>query len=459
MNTNIFREYDIRGIVGDHLTDETVAVLGRAIGTFYVQNGAKRIAIGYDARKSSPGFRDLLARGFNQCGIDVVLIGMVPTPVLYHTVFTKDVDGGVMITGSHNPPDHNGFKICLGKSTLFGSQIQEIRDIALSGMFADGEGSVESIEVIEDYCNDIVSKIDTGSRQLKVVIDAGNGMGGVTAVPVYERLGVAQIKLFIEPDSDFPNHHPDPTVTENLQDTIRAVHDNSADIGLAFDGDGDRIGVVDENGRIIWGDELMILLSRSILQSKPGATIIAEVKCSQNLFDDIEKHGGTAVMWKAGHSLIKAKMKETNAALAGEMSGHIFFADRFYGFDDATYAGGRVLEILSKTDKPLSALLADIPPTFSTPELRVDCADERKFEVVAAIAKHFSQTNEVITIDGARILFEHGWGLVRASNTQAILVLRFEADSEEYLREIRSTVEMEVNKLIVVSDIREKARD
>jgi len=273
-------------------------------------------------------------------------------------------------------------------------------------------------------------------------------MGGVTAVPVYEALGIELIKLFIEPDSSFPNHHPDPTVTENLQDTIAAVLEHKADIGLAFDGDGDRIGVVDETGRIIWGDELMILLSRSILATKPGATIIAEVKCSQTLFDDIAAHGGTPIMWKAGHSLIKAKMKETNAALAGEMSGHIFFADRFYGFDDATYAGARVLEILSKTDKPLSALLADVPPTFSTPELRVDCADERKFEIVAAIAKHFAATNEVITIDGARILFEHGWGLVRASNTQAILVLRFEADTEEHLNEIRSTVEMKVNEMI-----------
>ena len=465
MNTNIFREYDIRGIVGDHLTDETVATLGRAIGTFFQQNGAKRIAIGYDARKSSPGFCDLLTSGFNSCGLDVVLIGMVPTPVLYHTVFTKPVDGGVMITGSHNPPDHNGFKICLGKSTLFGSQIQEIKEIALGGMFAEGGGSVETIDVLDDYCRDIVSRVEVASpsetsetetrpvarilpRRLKVVVDAGNGMGGVTAVPVYEKLGVELVKLYIEPDSNFPNHHPDPTVTENLQDTISAVLDNKADLGLAFDGDGDRIGVVDENGRIIWGDELMILLSRSILFERPGSTIIAEVKCSQNLFDDIAAHGGTPVMWKAGHSLIKAKMKETNAALAGEMSGHIFFADRFYGFDDATYAGARVLEILSKTDKPLSALLSDIPPTFSTPELRVDCADERKFEVVAAIAKHFGATNEVITIDGARILFEHGWGLVRASNTQAILVLRFEADSAEHLKEIRAIVENKVNELI-----------
>lgn len=448
MNQNIFREYDIRGIVGDQLTDETVAVLGRAIGSFFVKNNAHRIAVGYDARESSPRFCDLLTRGFNECGCDVVLIGMVPTPVLYHTVFTKEVDGGVMITGSHNPPDHNGFKICLGRSALFGSQIQEIKDIALSGTFAEGAGKVSSIEVLDEYCRDIISRVSLGSRKLKAVVDAGNGMGGITGVPVYNALGVELVELFTEPDSTFPNHHPDPTVTENLQDMIKAVRNSNADIGIAFDGDGDRIGVVDETGRIIWGDELMILLSRSILAENPGSTIIAEVKCSQTLYDDIAKHGGTPIMWKAGHSLIKAKMKETDAALAGEMSGHIFFADRFYGFDDATYAGARVLEILSRTDLPLSSLLADVPKTFSTPELRVDCADETKFDVVASIAEQFSQDHHVITIDGARILFPNGWGLVRASNTQAILVLRFEADSPAHLAEIREIVETAVSNAI-----------
>jgi phosphomannomutase/phosphoglucomutase len=266
-------------------------------------------------------------------------------------------------------------------------------------------------------------------------------MGGVTAVPIYRKLGVDLIELFTEPDSNFPNHHPDPTVLENLQDTIRAVKETGADLGIAFDGDGDRIGIVDENGRVIWGDELMILLSREILKEKPNSTIIAEVKCSQNLFDDIKAHGGQPLMWKAGHSLIKAKMKETGALLAGEMSGHIFFADRFYGFDDATYAGARVLEILSKTNKSLSELLSDLPERFSTPELRVDCAEEKKFAVVSKIAEEFSHSNEVITIDGARILFEDGWGLVRASNTQEILVLRFEADTKKHLQKIRKTVE------------------
>ena len=449
MNTNIFREYDIRGIVGPQLTDEVVATLGRALGTFFVRNGAHRIALGYDARESSPVYCDLLTRSLNETGCDAVLIGMVPTPVLYHTVFTKNVDGGVMITGSHNPPDHNGFKICLGTSTLFGSQIQEIKEIALSGEFESGVGRVETIEVLDDYCRDIVSKVDVNSaRTIKAVIDAGNGMGGVTAVPVYRELGVEMTELFIEPDSTFPNHHPDPTVEENLVDIINTVRATGADVGLAFDGDGDRIGVVDETGRIIWGDELMVLLSRTILAQRPGATIIAEVKCSQNLFDDIQQHGGVPVMWKAGHSLIKSKMKETGAALAGEMSGHIFFADRFYGFDDATYAGARLIEILSKSDKTLSQLLADLPPTFSTPEIRTDCPDETKFRVVAEIADHFARDHDVITIDGARIIFEHGWGLVRASNTQAILVLRFEADSEKHLDEIREIVETQVKKTL-----------
>lgn len=448
MNKNIFREYDIRGIVGQDLTAETVAALGKAIGTFFNQNGAKRIAIGFDARKSSPGFCELLTEGFNRTGCDAVLIGQVPTPVLYHTVFTREVDGGVMITGSHNPPDHNGFKICLGKQTLFGRQIQEIKQIALSGDFATGTGSSETIAVLDDYQKDILARISPGDRRLKAVVDGGNGMGGVTAVPIYEALGVELVKLFTEPDSSFPNHHPDPTVTENLEDTIRAVRETGADLGIAFDGDGDRIGIVDENGRIIWGDELMVLLSRSVLRENPNATIIAEVKCSQNLFNDIAAHGGKPLMWKAGHSLIKAKMKETGSVLAGEMSGHIFFADRFYGFDDATYAGARVLEILSKTDQKLSELLAGLPATFSTPELRVDCAEDKKFAVVEKIAAEFSKTNEVITIDGARILFENGWGLVRASNTQAILVLRFEADSEENLAVIRKTVETRVADFI-----------
>ncbi|MDQ3799450.1 MAG: phosphomannomutase/phosphoglucomutase [Acidobacteriota bacterium] len=449
MNPNIFREYDIRGIVGEHLTDETVSILAGAIGTFFRQNNARRIALGFDARESSPRFRDLFVAGLNATGCDVLDIGRVPTPVLYFAVFTRDVDGGVMITGSHNPPDHNGFKICLGKNALFGEQIQEIREIAFAGNFAEGAGKVERLDILEDYRSEISSRVSLGGdKKLRAVVDAGNGMGGVTAVPIYKALGVELIELFTEPDSNFPNHHPDPTVVENLLDVIEAVKTSGADLGIAFDGDGDRIGVVDETGRIIWGDELMVLLSRSVLKENPSATIIAEVKCSQNLFADIEARGGNPLMWKAGHSLIKAKMKETGALLAGEMSGHIFFADRFYGFDDAAYAGARVLEILSKTDLKLSELLADLPESVSTPEIRVDCPEEKKFVVVRQIAEEFSATNQVITTDGARILFNDGWGLVRASNTQAILVLRFEADSEEHLRAIQQKIESRVNYFI-----------
>lgn len=448
MNKNIFREYDIRGIVGDDLNSKTVETLSKSIGTFFQNNDAKRIAIGYDARESSPDFAEILTRGFNGSGCDVILIGRVPTPVLYHTVYTRNVDGGVMITGSHNPPNYNGFKICLGKQTLFGSQIQEIKEIAFSDDFAEDAGICEEINVLDEYQKDILSKISFGDRKLKVVVDSGNGMGGVTAIPIFEKLGVELVELFSEPDSNFPNHHPDPTVTENLQDVIQKVKETKADIGIAFDGDGDRIGVVDETGRIIWGDELMVLLSRSVLKENEGASIIAEVKCSQNLYNAIEKNGGKAIMWKAGHSIIKAKMKEVGSVLAGEMSGHIFFADRFYGFDDACYAGARVLEILSKTDKNLSDLLSDLPKTFSTPELRVPCEEEKKFKVVSQITEEFSKTNEVITIDGARIIFESGWGLVRASNTQAILVLRFEASSEESLTKIQKIVESKVDEII-----------
>jgi phosphomannomutase/phosphoglucomutase len=455
MNPNIFREYDIRGIVDIDLTVQTVATLSRAIGTFFRSSDARRIAVGYDARASSPGFADLLAAGLNASGCDVVLIGKVTTPVLYHTAFTQAIDGGVMITGSHNPPDHNGFKICVGKHTLFGSQIREIRETAVTGDFATGTGTIESLEVINDYCADIASRIELGNRctsearPLRAVIDAGNGMGGITAVPVYRSLGVELVELFTEPDSTFPNHHADPTVAENLQDLIAAVRENRADVGIAFDGDADRIGVIDETGRIIWGDELMVLFSREILARRPGSTIIAEVKCSQTLFDDIEKHGGHAIMWKAGHSIIKAKMKETGAVLAGEMSGHIFFEDRFYGFDDACYAGARLLEILSNTDKPLSALLADLPTTFSTAEIRFACPDETKFAVAARIAEHFMALGHTVnTIDGARIDFADGWGLVRPSNTQAILVLRFEANTADALAEIRSIVESKVAEFI-----------
>jgi phosphomannomutase/phosphoglucomutase len=447
MNTNIFREYDIRGVVDIDLTDEVVYILAKAFGTFFQKHNAKRVSLGYDARESSPRFRDLMIKGLTETGCDVVDVGMVPTPVLYFTQFHLDVDAGVMITGSHNPSDNNGFKVCLEKTTIHGAQIQEIKEFAVNKSFAQGEGTAQKQDVLIDYHNYLKENIKPGNRKIKVVVDGGNGMGGITGVPLYKDFGCDVIELFCDPDSRFPNHHPDPTVIENMQHAIEAVAQHDADLAIAFDGDGDRIGVVDEKGNVIWGDQLMVIYSRSILEEKPGATFIAEVKCSRTLFDDIAKHGGNPIMWKVGHSLIKSKMKEVKASLAGEMSGHIFFADRYFGYDDATYAGARLLEILSRTNKPLSALLEDLPKTVYTPEIRVDCADEKKFEVVRKLAEEFKKTHDVIDLDGARINFEYGWGLVRASNTQPVLVMRFEADTEENLKEIRQTVENRVKAL------------
>jgi phosphomannomutase/phosphoglucomutase len=448
MNEHIFREYDIRGVVGEDLTEETVYTVARAIGTFYQANGATRVSIGRDARASSPPFRDLMIRGLTETGCDVIDVGMVPTPVLYYTLFTEDVDAGVMITGSHNPSDYNGFKICLNKSSIFGEQINQIKSIALTGNFATGQGIAIERDVVPGYSDFIASNVKLGARKLKVVVDAGNGMGGLIGAPLYKAMGCEVIELFCDPDSRFPNHHPDPTVLENMRFAIDAVHEQQADLAIAFDGDADRIGVVDEKGKVIWGDQLMVIFARAILEEQPGATFIAEVKCSQTLFDDIAKHGGNAIMWKVGHSLIKSAMKEKGAALAGEMSGHIFFAHRFFGFDDALYAGARLLEILSQTNAPLSSLLADLPPTINTPEIRFDCPDDKKFAVVAKLTEEFKKTHKVIDIDGARVLFEHGWGLVRASNTQPVLVMRFEADSESYLKEIQDSVESTLKDLI-----------
>ncbi len=441
MNTHMFREYDIRGVVGRDLTDETVLGLGRSFGTYFSRHGARRVSLGRDARESSPRFSLLIEKGLTETGCDVLDIGMVPTPVLYFALFTQGVDAGVMITGSHNPSDNNGFKVCLEKSTIFGPQILEIRDIALERKFASGRGEVVRRNVLHEYQQHIEAGIRMGPRRLRVLVDGGNGVGGFVGAPLYRDLGCEVTELFCEPDGSFPNHHPDPTVVENMRPAIDLLRQRGADLAIAFDGDGDRIGVVDEQGRIIWGDQLMVIFSRAILRERPGATFIAEVKCSQTLFDDIGRHGGKPIMWKVGHSLIKAKMKDSGAALAGEMSGHLFFADRYFGYDDAIYAGARMLEILSSTDGPLSNLLASLPKTVYTPEIRLDCPDEKKFEVVKALTEEFRRTNDVVDIDGARILFEHGWGLVRASNTQPVLVLRFEADTDEHLQAIRTVVE------------------
>jgi len=447
VNRSIFREYDIRGLIDSELTRDLAYHLGRALGTIMRERQLHTATIGRDCRPSGAWLSQCLKNGFLDCGITVLDIGVVPTPIQYHSIHHFHADGGVQITGSHNPPEYNGFKINMGGQTLHGPDIQAIADLIEKEHYARDEGVWCSVDAVRPYMLEMLENLRLDKRKLKVVVDAGNGTAGPFGPELYRALGCEVIELFCDMDATFPNHHPDPTQLKNMIDLQKAVKQHKADLGIAFDGDGDRLGVVDELGEIIWGDKLMILFSRAVLKDRPGASIVAEVKCSQTLYDDIEAHGGKGHMWKAGHSLIKAKMRETNAELAGEMSGHIFFKHRFYGFDDALYAGGRLLEILSRTKAPLSSLLADVPKTYVTEELRVDVPDSEKFEVVRRAQAHFAKSHETIAIDGVRILFDDGWGLIRASNTQPILVLRFEAKSEQRLGDIRGYVEGELHKL------------
>ena len=443
MNPQIFRESDIRGLVDKDLTEEVVEHLGLGLGTVIRRKGGTSIAVGRDCRESSTRFRDALAKGLTATGVSVWDVGVVPTPLVYFAANTLPVDGLAMITGSHNPPEYNGFKIGAGKSTFHGQEIQALRELIERKDYARGTGAtVQSFDIATPYNHFVQQTVKMGKRKLKVVIDAGNGTGGVIAVPLFQAMGFEVIPLFCDMDATFPNHHPDPTMVENLQDLIRSVKAERADVGIAYDGDSDRLGVIDDQGQILWGDQLMVLFSRAVLEAAPGAAIVGEVKCSQTLYDDIAKHGGRPIMWKAGHSLIKAKMKEEHAELAGEMSGHIFFKHRYFGFDDAVYATARLLEILTSQAKPLSALFTDVPKTFSTPELRQDTAEEKKFEVVRRATEVFRQKGyDIIDVDGVRVTFPDGWGLIRASNTQAILVLRFEAQTEARLHEIQALVE------------------
>jgi len=437
MNPNIFREYDIRGRVPDELNQETVYEMGRSFGTYFHHYGTKKISLGRDCRLSSREFRDALIKGLLETGMEVVDVGMIPTPLLYFSLFHLDLDGGLQITASHNPPKYNGFKVCLGKTSIYGKEIQRIREIGEAGKFHKGKGGLEETDVMGPYLDYLRKNLRPGNEKRKVVVDAGNGMAGLVAPEAYSAMGVEVEGLFCEPDGRFPNHHPDPTVPENLRTLISKVSELSADLGIGFDGDADRIGVVDQEGNMIWGDQLMILFSRDLLERSPGAKIIGEVKCSQVLFDDIEKHGGRPIMWKVGHSLIKSKLKEEGALLAGEMSGHLFFADRYFGYDDAVYAGARLLEILTRQGKSITELLADVPKMVNTPEIRLECPDEKKFQVVSDLAEDFKRSYQVIDIDGARVLLDGGWGLIRASNTQPVLVLRFEAEEKSRLEEIR----------------------
>jgi phosphomannomutase/phosphoglucomutase len=440
MNPQIFREYDIRAIVGKEITLEEVETMGKAMGTYLGQSGKKQIALGRDGRLSSDAFRDYLLKGLLSTGCQVIDIGVCPSPLLYFSIRHLKTEGGIMITASHNPPEYNGFKICNGPDTIFGDEIQRLRLIVEQGKFLTGIGSVREENVLPAYQEFVLKDIQL-PHTLRVGMDGGNGTGGWMALPIIRQLGCQVFDLYCEIDGAFPHHQPDPTVPKNLKDLIDLVNREQLDVGLAYDGDGDRLGVVDHAGNIIWGDELLILFARDILPGRPGATFIGEVKCSQNLYDDIPRQGGKILMWKTGHSLIKQKMKEVQAVLAGEMSGHLFFADRYFGFDDAVYASLRLLEILSKTGKKIPELLSGLPKTYATPEIRVETKEETKFQVVEAVKKELAQEYSIIDVDGVRVKFEDGWGLIRASNTQPVLVLRFEARSPERLQEIQNLIE------------------
>lgn len=441
LKSTIFREYDIRGVADTELLSSDVVDLGRGLGTLLQRKSGRSITLGRDCRLSSPRLRDALLEGLVGSGCEVTDIGVVPTPLLYFSAVHLEADGAVMITGSHNPSEFNGFKTVCGAGTLHGETIQEVRRIIEARDFLHGHGSHDDMDVIPAYLDQVAPQFEF-KRRVKVVLDAGNGTAGPVVHRLFERLNCDVTELFFPMDGHFPNHHPDPTVPANLKHLQDAVRAQKAELGIAFDGDSDRIGAIDENGEVIYGDMLLLIFGREILTRKPGATFIGEVKCSQLLYDELKRLGGNPVMYKTGHSLIKAKMKEEHAELAGEMSGHMFFADRYFGYDDAIYAACRLIEIVAGSGQPLSAQFAGLPKLVSTPEIRVDCPDEVKFQVVERVAASFKKTHKVIDIDGVRVLFEQGWGLLRASNTQPVLVMRFEARSEEWLKSYQQEVEV-----------------
>jgi phosphomannomutase/phosphoglucomutase len=441
LDPNVFREYDIRGIVNEEIRDEDVLFLGRAFGTYMIRQQKKRVAVGRDCRLTSDRFRDLLLEGMLSTGLDVVDVGVCPTPLLYFALRHLNREGGIMITASHNPPEYNGFKICNGFDTISGAEIQKFRVLMDEGSFESGRGQVREYDIVTPYTDFVVGNISLG-RRLRVGVDCGNATAGPVILPILRKLGLEVFPIYCEMDGTFPNHEPDPTVLENLRDLCALVKSENLDVGIAYDGDSDRLGIVDHRGEPVFGDKLMIIFAREILSRRPGETFISEVKCSQTLYDDITRHGGKAIMWRTGHSLMKAKMKETRAALAGEMSGHMFFKDRYFGFDDGIYASCRLLEILANTGKTIPELLDGVPTTCTTPEIRVPCPDPVKFEVVEKAKRLFRGKNlDIIDVDGARIVFEDGWGLVRASNTQPVLVVRYEASTADRLNEIRALVE------------------
>ncbi|HEY6460752.1 MAG TPA: phosphomannomutase/phosphoglucomutase [Polyangiaceae bacterium] len=453
--THAFREYDIRGVADRDLTDAVARGIGQGYATMLgaASRPGMRIAVGRDCRLSSDRLFAALVEGLTTAGATVLDVGVGPTPMLYASVFALETDGGVMITGSHNPGDENGFKMMRGKASFFGGDIQALRKLLEEDRAATAatRGTVEPQDMQTKYPDMVTSGIQLARNDLRFVLDAGNGSGGPLGLASMKKLGLSPDALYCEMDGRFPNHHPDPTVPKNLDALVARVKATNARVGIAYDGDADRLGAVDANGDIVWGDRLMIIFSRALLAERPGAAILGEVKCSQTLYDDIAKHGGRPIMWKTGHSLIKTKMKEEGALLAGEMSGHLFFADRYHGYDDAIYASLRLLEILSRDARSIGEMLADVPKTFSTPEIRVDCPDDVKFDVVAAVRSHFrGEGLPVVDIDGARVSFgtvsEPAWGLVRASNTGPVLVMRFEATTQARLDAIRSQVERVVGE-------------
>ena len=453
VNREIFRKYDIRGVVGKDLTEETVSLIALSLGAFLKKNLKKdslTVLLGGDARESTPDFKKIFTESLNKMGINVLDCGLVPTPVVYFGANILDVDGACQITASHNPPEYNGFKPLIGKDSLMAEQIQELLKIIESeeykGFMVDGfVPENKKLDLMKDYKDFFLKNFPSDlGKGLKVVIDAGNGIAGVIAPDIFKSLGCEVIELYCEVDPAFPNHHPDPTVEENMRDLKAKVVELRADLGIAFDGDGDRIGVVDDKGEIIWGDMLLTIFALSILKEKKGGTFIGEVKCSQVFYSEVGKAGGKAIMYKTGHSLIKKKMKEVKAVLAGEMSGHMFFADRYFGFDDAIYAGVRLVEIIKKEGKKLSEIFDALPKTVSSPEIKVDCPDSKKFKVIENIQKALLEKQieiegleKVITVDGVRMEFVNGWGLIRASNTQPVLVLRFEGYTKKDLEEIK----------------------
>lgn len=445
LKPGIFREYDIRGIAEEELRDSDVEALGRGLATYLIRHSGRSICLGRDCRLSGTRLHAALLRGMLAAGTHVLDLCVVPTPVLYYAAVHFKADGAVMITGSHNPPEYNGFKTVCGPGTLHGSEIQAVHKLIVSSDFESGEGTVKQVDAVSPYIEEIASQFRF-ERRVKVVLDAGNGTAGPVVHELFAKLNVEPVEIFFDMNGRFPNHHPDPTVLSNLDDLRAAVRKHKAELGIAFDGDSDRLGAVDENGNVVYGDMLLLIFGREILARKPGSTFIGEVKCSQAMYDKLAELGGKPIMYKTGHSLIKAKMKQEHAELAGEMSGHMFFADRYYGYDDAIYAACRLIEIVAKSGKPLSHQLEGVPKLVSTPELRVDCPDDMKFKVVQKVADHIRQHYAVVDVDGVRVPFENGWGLVRASNTQPVLVMRFEAANEDWLNRYKVEIEQAVEK-------------